>query len=1752
MKMKTRSLVMSGISVVLCFWGVFRAWEGNGISVISRTGAIDMIGREGEAPETGRVAADWEEGSLPGMDMPAGKVLSGDVGGNGRVTVDEKARVISVERQGFSAVWEDDGKMLISPSGLRAASGLRDLAGMDARVGLTFAGMGYGGHPVDRDMRAEAEAPVFSGDSAGGLLGKWGGVVEWFRAGGSGMEHGFTLAERPEGGGAGRAGVLEMSIRVDSQLRVVEESGDSVGFMDAEGNKIWSYSGLKVFDRNGGRLPARMEVRRGAAGSAPEILLCVEDAGAHYPLTVDPTFSSAEVMSFPVTSSEYGTNEPPVYMAELGQKVLFFANDGFMGNELWRTDTVTGETELVKDINPAGAGSSPTEMVVFQNAAWFGATDGVHGHQLWKTDGTAEGTVMFRDFSAVGGTKVDNAIVMGGYLYFNVLPSTFTYELWRTDGTPAGTQKVIGTGGAFCDLREPVVLGSLLIYSNPDVNGQLWRTDGTAAGTFMLTGSAGWPRLLTVAGNVVFFIPQGSGQVWRTDGTVAGTVRLTTVADGVGGPPVSMGGFAYFIRTPGTGGAVLVRSDGGPMSTVRTISSDPAMGMQMLGAAGNVVYFKGISGTEVSLWRSDGNSAGTSKLASFGSPDFGRISDSLASGNVLYFSGTTQGAGSELWKSDGTVAGTKMVRDIRPGNLESYPMMRLAAGSRVYFLAYDPTFGKELWRSDGTLEGTLLVRDIYPDELDKRPANMTAVGGSLYFSAYSPGAGRELWKSDGTPAGTALLKDAVPGVSNGFSDISLEQWTAAGNLLFAIPQPAGGRSLWRSDGTADGTFLLKSPVIGTGPSGQETHVVRAFNNLLLFPEGTSASGGLWRSDGSVAGTYRLGAGGDGITPLGAVALFTGPDGNGINTLWKTNGTLAGTSVVSSTRLTVGSPGLTAFEVLNGKAYFSAADATRGTELWRSDGTAAGTTLVADLTAGSGSSSIGVRAALGNRVFFVKGTTAGGDEVWSVDGTSSATTKLAVHTSHIANLTPETGERGSIFYYTVPGNANYELWASRGSLTGASMLKNFGVKNTVSGIADMTGLNGKMLFTLSTSGEGDTLWVTDGTSAGTVPLLNLFPGRESSFPTLLGVARGYLFFAATDATHGRELWVTDGTVAGTRMTEDLNPGPHSSGPYWVGEAGGKLLAAYEAFPAASTPGIREVFINPLPVLQNTGAVLLAGKSVALSGNLMPDGASGQAYFEYGTTETYGTQTPAVPTSATGPMQAVASGLTAGMVYHFRPVYETPGGIFHGPDGTFTVPALQVFAGTAPDLMEILSGRTAPVVLADTPEGTTASLPLTVLNGSAGPVELTGFSLPAGYAPAAGNGLPVTIPAGGSAGLALTVFSSVPGVIAGPARLVTSEGNFDFPLSTTFYLVNDVPVLNPVALRYTPEDTALQGQLTATDPDEQPMIFTAAGPAVNGSVVIGSDGIFVFTPAPDFHGTATFSVKVNDGLADSVPMVVTVEVLPVADPPVLANLPVLTTPAGQAVSGQLSATSVEGKPLSYFNLSNPAASAGSLSLQPDGGFTFVPLTGFSGPVSFLAVASDGVLESNAVLVFIYVTPANQPPLMSAVPAVTVVEGMSLPGISLTVFDDGGSPGSLALTVAVGPGGGGVFPPSAISVSGSGSTRMITLRPSPHSAAGVPGGQVVLTLSLSDGHDTTSQAMVVKVLRNEVGITKSPAGIPELHFTGVPGLSYQIQRSIDLGTWMPVGGLRTAGTDGEILWGDPAAPAEKAYYRLTEIRP
>ncbi|MHC4853349.1 MAG: ELWxxDGT repeat protein, partial [Planctomycetota bacterium] len=614
-----------------------------------------------------------------------------------------------------------------------------------------------------------------------------------------------------------------------------------------------------------------------------------------------------------------------------GAFTYFSATNPTLGTELYKTLGSTGGATLIKDIHPGPGNAFPGSLHTVGSTTYFAASDGKNGRELWKTDGSSAGTVMVKDIVPGAGSSNPAGIVsIGTTIYFILgipggkndieLAVPQPGELWKSDGTAAGTvlvkKFIISTGNVSISPVDGAsallfVMGNTLYLAADDGNGgvgnELWKSDGTTAGTVLVKDifpgkdTRGNPNSSSIQyftaykGKVYFYARNATSdyELWVTDGTSAGTVRVKDIRTGASG-------------------------------------SYP----RYLTVFGNYFYFSANDGSGYELWQSDGSTAGTVLLKDI-NQSTGTASSSpynndpntnpatwkfAIMGNAFYFRANDGTNGTELWKSDGTATGTVMVKDINPGTGSGYPQDIVFDGRKTLYFSANSGNGYELWKCDGTTNGTVLVKDINTTTTTASSSPNYLVGvllGGVVFRANDGVTGYEPWFSDGTANGTKLVADinkAGPGdTGHGypryFADVN-------GTLFFSANDGKTGYELWKSDGTAAGTVMVKDIRPGTNSSSP----------------------------------YYL-------TAMDGMVYFRANDGGTGNELWKSDGTAAGTVMVKDIRPGTGASSPAYLTFAGHKTlYFTANDGSTGSELWKSDGTAAGTVRVKDIRAGSGSSS----------------------------------------------------------------------------------------------------------------------------------------------------------------------------------------------------------------------------------------------------------------------------------------------------------------------------------------------------------------------------------------------------------------------------------------------------------------------------------------------------------------------------------------------------------------------------------------------------------------------------------------------------------------------------------------------------------------------------------------------------------------------------------------------------------------------------
>ena len=131
----------------------------------------------------------------------------------------------------------------------------------------------------------------------------------------------------------------------------------------------------------------------------------------------------------------------------------------------------------------------------------------------------------------------------------------------------------------------------------------------------------------------------------------------------------------------------------------------------------------------------------------------------------------------------------------------------------------DNAGGIELWASDGTTSGTTVLKDINPGDGDSMAyiyLQSTFFNNELYFWADNGANGTELWKTDGTQQGTVMVKDINFGIAHSLPHLR-KSVELDGKMYFIATTSTQGRELWVTQGSESTTHIVSDLFVG--PSG---------------------------------------------------------------------------------------------------------------------------------------------------------------------------------------------------------------------------------------------------------------------------------------------------------------------------------------------------------------------------------------------------------------------------------------------------------------------------------------------------------------------------------------------------------------------------------------------------------------------------------------------------------------------------------------------------------------------------------------------------------------------------------------------------------------------------------------------------------------------------------------------------------------------------------------------------------------------
>ena len=587
----------------------------------------------------------------------------------------------------------------------------------------------------------------------------------------------------------------------------------------------------------------------------------------------------------------------------------------------------------------------------------------------------------------------------GDSVYFSSFVPEVGFELWRTRGTDALTTRITEDIPAFSGPIQltPVQDGKVfflvpVVEEERVVANQLWVTDGTRAGTkhvvdapIAFDGTDDVGVMLGFMQNLLFVgnNSQAGAELWKSDGTREGTEIIFDASKGENSAPqqiIAVDGATYFATHDAvTGRPRFWKSTSESTELLLELPEPSLVWHPDIATAGRItevisikdqVYFVrafdgGGSAGDLSaeLFTSDGTSAGTSLLVA----DFDHHIASDDQYATVYFADSA----SELvfeksaWEPLGS---EKFGLAITDGDIVSFlkedihVRTMVSVGDTVFFSADDGEHGQELWKTDG-ISDVQLVKDIRagaasglydptPEQrisvsLTKPPigvfaheeSQMIAFNDLLVFTADDGATGIELWKSDGSEEGTELIRDILPGEEGSDPD----NFAIVGNQLFFTVRTSSGFDIWKTDGSRTGTSLVQSGFLGIQRPGSEVAVLGA-DGFYFFSAETDTGWELWRSDGTDEGTFQLkdilpgkfGSNPDWLVETDDGVYFVARDPLHGREIWRTDGTVDGTELAFDIWLGPESSNPTGLVSRGVDVVFAADDGIRGRELWEAD------------------------------------------------------------------------------------------------------------------------------------------------------------------------------------------------------------------------------------------------------------------------------------------------------------------------------------------------------------------------------------------------------------------------------------------------------------------------------------------------------------------------------------------------------------------------------------------------------------------------------------------------------------------------------------------------------------------------------------------------------------------------------------------------------------------------------------------------
>lgn len=371
-------------------------------------------------------------------------------------------------------------------------------------------------------------------------------LTEWFINDARGLEHGFTIHQRPDDSPG--ALVLALFVRGDLRPHIID-AGRIVGFTDGANKEVVSYSGLTVVDAVGRHLQARFET------TLIGLRLSIDDTDAQYPITVDPIAQQTYVKA----SNTDIADQFGIAVAISGDTVVIGAIDedgssiGVNGNQ--HDNTANGAGAAYVFVCTGGIWSQQAYL----KASNTETDDGFGGAVAISGDTIVVGAIgEDSDATGVNGNEANNAALGSGAAYVFIRSgSTWTQQAYLK-ASNTGANDAFGTTVAISG--DTIAVSAIGEDSNATgINGnQSSNTAGSSGAVYVFTrnGTVWTQEAYIKASNTNSADIFGTSIALSGDSLIVGAENEDSSATGINGNQSdnseSLAGAAYvFVRSSG-------------------------------------------------------------------------------------------------------------------------------------------------------------------------------------------------------------------------------------------------------------------------------------------------------------------------------------------------------------------------------------------------------------------------------------------------------------------------------------------------------------------------------------------------------------------------------------------------------------------------------------------------------------------------------------------------------------------------------------------------------------------------------------------------------------------------------------------------------------------------------------------------------------------------------------------------------------------------------------------------------------------------------------------------------------------------------------------------------------------------------------------------------------------------------------------------------------------------------------------------